>query len=223
MPNTSQFYRLVTCHSHSSCQTHPLIPTTRHIHSYLMPNTYLHHTSRAPAILTFVFPLLDTSCYTLCWMHLFPTIMLDNIPHCQTFSRLHTAGNLPAIHHPTYLAIPALYLYIYYQISCCASHLPALLTKHIHSPTANTYAKSLTAARFSPCMTFPARYPLIYIFTTHTYAKSPLTPARFLPHITFPASDMTEDCIGMVIAIFVYYFSINNINATQILYYTADK
>ena len=34
---------------------------------------------------------------------------------------------------------------------------------------------------------------------------------------------MTEDCIGMVIAIFVYYFSINNINATQILYYTADK
>ena len=35
--------------------------------------------------------------------------------------------------------------------------------------------------------------------------------------------DMTEDCIGMVIAIFVYYFSINNINATQILYYTADK
>ena len=34
--------------------------------------------------------------------------------------------------------------------------------------------------------------------------------------------DMTEDCIGMVIAIFVYYFSINK-NATQILYYTADK
>ena len=35
--------------------------------------------------------------------------------------------------------------------------------------------------------------------------------------------DMTEDCIGMVIAIFGYYFSINNINATQRLYYTADK
>ena len=35
--------------------------------------------------------------------------------------------------------------------------------------------------------------------------------------------DMTEDCIGMVIAIFGYCFSINNINATQILYYTADK
>ena len=35
--------------------------------------------------------------------------------------------------------------------------------------------------------------------------------------------DMTEDCIGMVIAIFGYYFSMNNIDAAQILYYTADK
>ena len=59
-----------------------------------------------------------------------------------------------------------------YQLSLPNTSTYPLLVHMLNLP--------LTAAGFSPHMTFPAGYSLIDIFTAHTYAKSPLTPARFL-------------------------------------------